>query len=216
MEGNAAARPAVAGMVTPRPLWYSGHSMSGKDARLRWDELARRHIASCSIFDLIAVERSSAEGRRGEFWILSAPDWVNIVPVLRPDSGPPCFVMVRQYRQGAQAITTEFPAGLIEKGEAPADAAARELREETGYRAGRLTLIGDVLPNPAFMTNRCYTFLAEDLHAAGGQSLDELETIDAVTRPIDRVEAEAGTGELVNSLTLVALLAYQRHRAGPS
>jgi 8-oxo-dGTP pyrophosphatase MutT (NUDIX family) len=187
--------------------------MPDGDAHLRWKELSRRRIASCGIFDLYAAERISATGQRGEFWILSARDWVNIVPVLHQAAGGRRFLMVRQYRHGAEQITTEFPAGLVEKDEGPAAAAARELREETGYRAGRLTLISDLRPNPAFMTNRCYTFLAEELEPSGAQALDELESLETLVLPVAEVEARAGGGEFVNSLTLVALLSYQRYLA---
>jgi len=188
--------------------------MRGTDARLQWEELSRKRIASCAIFDLYASERSSGDGKTGEFCILTAPDWVNVVPVLKSASGVESFVMVRQYRHGAEMITTEFPAGLIEKGEDPPHAAARELLEETGYRAGRLTPIGEARPNPAFMTNSFFTFLAEDLAPAAGLALDELEALDVITLPVRDVEAHIGTGELVNALTAVALLCFRRHRPG--
>jgi|SRR5271157_1241624 8-oxo-dGTP pyrophosphatase MutT (NUDIX family) len=187
--------------------------MPDRDAHLMWEELSRRQVASCGIFELFAAERMSASGRRGEFWILSARDWVNVVAVLRTAAREPCFLMVRQYRQGAEQITTEFPAGLVEEGESPAAAAARELREETGYAAGRLTQIGDLRPNPAFMTNRCYTFLAEDLAPAGSPALDELESLESLALPVAEMEARAGRGELVNALTLVALFSYRRYLA---
>ena len=122
--------------------------------------------------------RVSPAGQEGEFCLIQTPDWVNVVPVLRGASGDERFLMVRQFRQGAGIVTTEFPAGLVEPGEDPRDTALRELREETGQAAGRLTLIGKVAPNPAFMTNWCYTYLAEDLSPSEGAHADELELLE--------------------------------------
>ncbi len=187
--------------------------MSDKDAHLRWKELSRRTIASGAIFDLFAADRTSPAGQRGEFWILDARDWVTVVPLVRTAEGRPGFLMVRQYRHGAEEITTEFPSGLVERNEDPAAAAARELREETGHRASRLTLLSSLRPNPAFMTNRSFTFVAEDLEHDGAPSLDELESLDMLTLPVDEVYARAGRGELVNAMTIVALMEYQRYRA---
>ena len=187
--------------------------MPEKDAHLRWKELSRRTLASSTIFDLYAVDRTSPGGQRGEFWILDARDWVTVVPLVGTREGRPSFLMVRQYRHGAEEITTEFPSGLVERGEDPAAAAARELREETGHRAARLTLVSSLRPNPAFMTNRSYTFVAEDLEHDGPLSLDELESLDVLTLPVEQVYAGAGSGELVNAMTVVALMEYQRYRA---
>ncbi len=184
--------------------------MNGPDAGLRWQEIARRPIASCAVFDVYASERTSADGRRGEFVLLDAPDWVTVVPVLDAPGSPPAFLMVRQFRHGAAMITTEFPAGLVEPGEDPRQAAQRELLEETGQRAGRLTPLGKVQPNPAFMGNWCHLFLAEDLARVHGGQLDELEALQAVTVPAVEVERLAGTGEYINSLVLVALSLYHR------
>jgi ADP-ribose pyrophosphatase len=181
-------------------------------AHLSWTERSRTRLASCAIFDLDSSRRTSADGKTGDFWLLHSRDWVNVVPVTRGGDGAEAFVMVRQYRHGAGLITLEFPAGLVEPGEDPEAAAARELLEETGRRAGRLIRLGCVLPNPAFMDNRCYTYLAEDLSEPGIQSPDELERLDAVVIPSRDALAGMGTGELVNSLTLVAVFEYQRWR----
>jgi ADP-ribose pyrophosphatase len=203
-------------------VWYSVEPMHGRDARsdrddqLQWEERSRTRVASCSLFELFASQRSSPRGKTGEFSILTAPDWVNVVPVLRGAAGEDCFLMVRQYRHGAGIVTTEFPAGLVEPGEEPLHAAARELEEETGFRAGRMTLLGHVSPNPAFMTNWCFTFLAEDLSRVGEASLDALEELDALTIPVAEVQERIGTGELVNSLTLAAFLLHERRGAAGS
>ncbi|HUI71166.1 MAG TPA: NUDIX hydrolase [Spirochaetia bacterium] len=186
------------------------------DEHLRWKELSRRRVTSHSLFDLHVAERTSTTGARGEFLILSAPDWVNVVAVVTNAAGEDCFLMVRQYRHGANVITTEFPAGLVEPGEDPREAAERELREETGYRAGRMTLIGRVSPNPAFMTNWCSTYLAEELRRVGEKSLDELEQLETVLVPVALVGEKIGTGELINSLVTVAYLWYTRSRAAGS
>jgi 8-oxo-dGTP pyrophosphatase MutT (NUDIX family) len=188
--------------------------MHSTDSRLQWEELSRRRIASCSVFDIYAAERRSSGGQRGEFWILTAPDWVTVVPVFRSPAGDESFVMVRQYRHGADMITTEFPAGLVEPGENPRNAALRELREETGYRAQRLALLGELRPNPAFMTNRCFVFLAEDIQLEGGSAPDANEYLDACMLPVHEVETRMGTGEFVNALSMVALQSFHRLRAG--
>ena len=185
----------------------------GHDELLRWKELSRRRLASHSLFDLEVSERVSAQGARGEFLILSAPDWVNVVAAMPNAAGEECFLMVRQYRHGAETITTEFPAGLVERGEDPRSAAERELLEETGCRAGRLTLIGSVSPNPAFMGNTCFTYLAEDLIRVGEKSLDPLEQLEAVEVPVHVVSEQIGRGELINSLAVVAFLWYTRRKA---
>jgi ADP-ribose pyrophosphatase len=187
--------------------------MPDRDAHLRWTELSRRLVASCGIFDLIAAERVSPAGLTGQFWVLDARDWVNVVPVLHHPGQEPSFLMVRQYRHGAERITMEFPAGLVESGEAPAAAAARELLEETGYRAGRLTPISEVRPNPAFMNNRCHTFVAEDLQRNAAPALDELEALDCLEVPVTAVVEGAGHGEIVNALTVLALMCYREYRA---
>ena len=93
------------------------------------------------------------------------------------------------------------------------EAAKPELAEETGYRAGRLTLLGRVAPNPAFMTNWCTTFLAEDLGSAAEARPDDLERIEARRVPVAELVERAGTGEYVNSLVLVAMALYQRWAA---
>ncbi|QDE67177.1 MULTISPECIES: NUDIX hydrolase [Myxococcus] len=85
-------------------------------------------------------------------------DWVNVIAVT-PDAQ---LVLVRQFRFGVEASTLELPGGIVEPGEAPERAAARELEEETGYVPGRMVPVGQVHPNPAFQGNVCFNFLALD------------------------------------------------------
>ncbi len=183
---------------------------------LLWTEDSRVKVASASVFDFYLSRRTGPNGQSGDFALLSAPDWVNVVPVFRSESGEIRFFMVRQYRHGIEEVTTEFPAGLVDPGEEPWAAAARELLEETGRTAGRLTLLGKISPNPPFMNNWCYTYLAENLSAAAGQALDHLEALDVVEIPKSELEASLGTGEYKNSLVMVALLWYTLRKAPPA
>lgn len=183
---------------------------------LLWTENSRVKLASCSIMDFYLSRRTSADGKSGDFALLSAPDWVNVVPILRGTSGEIRFLMVRQYRHGIEEVTTEFPAGLVNPGEEPLAAAARELLEETGRTAGGLTLLGKISPNPPFMNNWCYTYLAENLSAGAGQTLDHLEVLDVVDVPKSELEASLGTGEYKNSLVMVALLWYNLRKVPPA
>jgi len=179
------------------------------ETRLTWRELARERLQSCGVFEVYRSRRRAQDGREADFFILDAPDWVNVVPVLADGES---LLMVRQYRQGAEALTVEFPAGLIEAGETPQAAARRELAEETGYAAGSLRPIGTIAPNPAFMSNRCHTFLAEDLRAGGSQELDALELLEVVRVPLAELQERIGEPPYLNAMTALALCWYLRSR----
>ena len=177
---------------------------------LLWKELSRKKILSTRVFDIYEVDRASASGLRTEFVIMHSSNWVNVVPVMQDTRGRECFLMVHQFRQAGQILTIEFPGGVLDEGETPAEGAARELLEETGYKAGKLSLAGKVMANPAIMDNWVYTFVAEDLVKNGDQNLDEHEEVDYELIPVKEVEKQMGSGPYCHVIMMAALDWYNR------
>lgn len=166
-------------------------------------------IENYRIFKLRREVASSPNGeKRAEFYVLDSPDWVNVIPVTPRGE----IVMVAQYRHGSRGISLETPAGLIELHESVEDAAARELREETGYSAGRYTVLGNTLANPAFMTNRFTAILAEDAVLTDPTKWDEHEELEIKLVPVDDVPDMLARGDIVNSFAALALSWFLLHR----
>src|ERR1700730_4143818 len=108
---------------------------------------------------------------------------VVVLPVL-PDGR---MVLIRQYRHAARAFLWELVAGRMDEGESPRKAAARELIEETGYRARRFRLLLDFFPSPGFLEEKMFILLAEGLSEGIAQP-EEDEKIES--RAYDRKELE--------------------------
>lgn len=178
--------------------------MTEKDKRLMWSESAPGETRDYGIFRTETAEMASQDGRKGTFVRVDSPDWIHIVAVLKNEAGKDCFLMVRQYRHGTGSITTEFPAGTVEKGEDPLETAVRELKEETGYEAEKMTFIGSCHAHNAILNNRSYAFFAEGLSRTSEQDLDYDETIDVVLVPVEEVEKSLGTGEMTDAICIAA------------
>lgn len=115
-------------------------------------------------------------------------------------------VIARQFRCGPEMVMDEIPGGLIDNGEAPEDAAKRELREETGYEYGTFTYLGKVYVNGWSNTLHHY-FLARDCKKVSDTlELDENEEVEVVTIPIDMLLKNAKSGKMTDAQGV--LLAY--------
>ncbi len=141
-------------------------------------------------------------GRETTREVVEHPGAVAIVPLL-PDGR---VVLVRQYRHAVGAALLEVPAGTLDQlGESPEEAAARELEEETGFRAARLTPLVTFFPAPGFCTERLTIFLATGLTGGAQGPMDD-EDITVETIALDEVPALIARGELRDAKTLVGLL----------
>ncbi|MBX3172549.1 MAG: NUDIX hydrolase [Candidatus Eremiobacteraeota bacterium] len=133
--------------------------------------------------------------------VVEAPDWVNVVA--RTVDGQ--YVLVRQIRHGIGAPSLEIPAGMVEPGEDPALAAARELVEETGYEPESIRLLGQVYPNPAFQSNTCFIYLADGCRRVREVSLDDGEEIAVELWSWPALLAAVRSGEIQHALMIAAL-----------
>ncbi len=176
-----------------------------------WRRLDSRSVARCRVFDLDAVRFEPVDGGAARsFHVLSAPDWVNVVPL----TGDGRVVLVRQFRFGIGAETLEIPGGMCDPGESPRDAAARELREETGYAASSIEAIGWVHPNPPLQTNRCFSYVARGLTRVGEPSPDPDERIATVELPLADVPRLIHERVITHALVLAAFYLLDRTAAG--
>jgi 8-oxo-dGTP pyrophosphatase MutT (NUDIX family) len=167
----------------------------------KWEIVKETEPQDFHIFRLRS--RTVVSPRTGEphtVVILSPPNWVNVV-ALTPTHE---VVLIEQYRHGADEVMLEVPGGMIDEGEAPVDAAVRELQEETGYVGDAPELIGMVHPNPAFLTNRCYFVLVRNARLAAATHLDDGEDIEVHLRPLDEIPELIRVGEITHALTATA------------
>lgn len=109
-----------------------------------------------------------------DYYVLEYPNWVTVIAITIDGK----YVVERQYRHGIQKTCYELCGGTVEKGEDVLDTAKRELKEETGYEGGKWEFFSTTAPNPAAMTNLCYTFVARGVYKSGEQCLEKTEDID--------------------------------------
>jgi ADP-ribose pyrophosphatase len=177
------------------------------------DALARgRRLLSCRRFDVVAVEERLADGGRRDREIVVHPGSVVVVPILEPGEGAAgrrvCLIENQRLSVGRPLL--ELPAGTLDvQGEAPADAAARELAEETGWRAARVEPLGGLWMSPGILRERMHLFVATGL-SPGEQALEAGERI--VPRVIDWQEAIAMCldGRIDDAKSVAAILLTDR------
>lgn len=142
--------------------------------------------------------------QNGTFTVVSMKDWGVIVPITSDGK----MVLVKQYRVGTCEEAYEFPGGALETGEDAMSGSARELSEETGY-SGDLTLLSKMRPNPAFMDNFCYLYLAENCKKTSGLVLDLFEDLEPEEFTVSEVEQMILDGRIVHSISIAAYGAYR-------
>jgi ADP-ribose pyrophosphatase len=163
-------------------------------------ELARRilHQGPVGAYGLCDVEFPG--GHRSTLVVLAHPGAAAVVPFLDARR----IVLLRQYRHAVGGPIWEIPAGKLDPGEAPEHCAARELREETGYRAGRVVRTGEILTAPGFTDERIHLFCAYDL-TPGSAAPEPNESLELHEVELAHALAMVQRGEIIDAKSIAGL-----------
>ncbi|MGH7243854.1 MAG: NUDIX hydrolase [Phycisphaerales bacterium] len=157
-------------------------------------------------FELVKVQMPG--GRTLEVDLVRHGGAAVILPILE-SGGTKQVVFVRNHRFSIGRPLLEIPAGTLEKGEEPILCAARELTEETGYKAASVKPLAEFFPSPGMSDERMFTFLATDLTQVG-QDLEEDESIEVELIPTSEAIAMASDGRLEDGKSILAILLAAR------
>lgn len=168
---------------------------------LSWELGARHRGHDYRVFTTSFVDaKHPRTGEVKRFSLIECVDWVNVIAVTRTGD----IVLVRQYRVGTERVSLEIPGGMVDAGEDPAAAAARELEEETGYTSQRWSHLGTVSPNPALQANKLHSYLALDAERTSSPKPDGGEVLALDLAPLADVQAKLRSGEIDHALVLCA------------
>jgi len=175
-----------------------------------WERVESHRLADHRVLRVRQdVSRLPRTGEVHEFCVLEMPEWVNIIALTPEDR----VVMIRQYRHGTGEIGLEIPGGAVDEDDVyPAEAARRELVEETGYEAEQILPLGKVAPNPALQNNRCHSFLALGARPVRKQRLDEGEDIEVEEIDLGTIPDLIGSGVISHGLVVVAFYFWEQYR----
>ncbi len=166
--------------------------------------ISRKTVFEGRILSVDVLDVELEDGRKSVREIVRHGVAVAIIPQL-PDGR---FVFIRQFRKAMERVCFEVVAGNCDPGEKSATSAARELQEETGYRANHVELLGPIFPSVGYCTERIDIFFAE-VAEQGATAFDEDENIETVILTETELDEMIRTNQIADAKTLAAWMLYK-------
>ena len=172
-----------------------------------WRKISSEKLGDFRIFTVRTDHKVSPRtGKEHDFFVIDAVNWVNII-ALTPDRK---LITVRQYRHGSNTVELEIPGGMMDANDAsPEKCGLRELCEETGYEGDAPRIIGKVFPNPAIMSNTCFTVLIENCRCTSPVQFDTTEDVVTQLIPVEQIGELVSEGKIRHSLVIAALYHFE-------
>ncbi|MCG9544373.1 ADP compounds hydrolase NudE [Vibrio sp. Isolate33] len=171
--------------------------------RTKPEILAQQTVAQSKLFSIESLDLrfSNGEERTYERMKPSGRNAVMMVPITEHGD----ILLVREYAAGTERYELGFPKGLIDPGEQPSEAAVRELKEEIGFGANKLTPLKEVILAPSYFSSKMTLFIAEDLYPEKLEG-DEPEPLDIVRWPLAQAEELLTHLDFCEARSITALL----------
>lgn len=162
--------------------------------------LNREELLKARNFKVARITLQNAEGKEFAREVIEHPGAACVIPMLNDDT----VLMVEQWRIGARKPLLEIPAGTLDEGEDPMACAARELEEETGYKAGKLEHLFTMFPSPGILDEKMFIFMARDL-VKTQTNLDEDEQINVKPMSFRDLRIQLKANNIKDGKTIAAL-----------